>query len=170
VTTDPKGASSGRPPVNPPGMKLQPVEGIADIEDPVGSPDSWGPATRDFLVFEGKLFVDGFLDFVMAPVAALMFLIDLISGDRSGRRFYGLLRRGRRFEHWLRLYRPSSRSGPPKDNLGEAGLAGADHLVAKIEGMVREQELPEAYRVRLRAVADRARALKGTSRTEDRDD
>jgi len=141
-------------------MELQTTESVSERADHVPGPESWAQVTKDFLVFEGKLVLDGFLDLVSAPVAALMFMMDLISGDRSGRRFYAYLRRGRRIEQWMRLYRPSSRAGPPKEKLTEAGLASADHLVAKIEGMVREQELPEAYRARLRAIADRARALK----------
>ena len=124
---------------------------------PAEMPEGWGQLTKDFLVFEGKLLLDGFIDLVMTTLAAVAYVFDLITGDRSGRRFYGLLRSGRRLEHWMRLYRPSSRAGPPKDRLADAGLTSADHLIAKIEGMVREQELPEAYRERLRNLATKAR-------------
>ncbi len=109
-------------------------------------------------MFEAKLLLDGLIDVVMAPVAAAAYFLDLVLGDRTGRRFYPLLRVGRRLESWLRLYRPSSRAGAPKETLAEAGLTSADQLLAKIEGMIKEQELPEVYRERLRELTDRARA------------
>lgn len=123
----------------------------------VAAPDSWAPLTKDFLVFEAKLLLDGLVDLVMAPLAAVAFAIDVVTGDRSGRRFQRLLRIGRRLENWVRLYRPSSRAGPTKDTLAAAGLTSADQLIAKIEVMLKEQELPETYRERLRELAEKAR-------------
>jgi hypothetical protein len=106
--------------------------------------------TRDFLIFELKLVLDGFVDFIMTPIAAVVYLVDMVwGGERRGRWFYPLLRFGERWDLWLNLYRPSKDAELSKEGLFAAGAAGADTLIGQLERLVREGDIPEATRRRL---------------------
>ena len=134
---------------------------------PRPEPTTWGPLTKDFLVFEAKLLLDGLIDLAMTTVAAAAFLFDILSGSKAGARFYRLLGAGRRLERWVGLYEPSTRTETPKEGLARASLTSADHMIAKIEGMMREKDLPEQYRQRLKELADKARDRRAPGGGED---
>jgi hypothetical protein len=112
--------------------------------------------TRDFLIFELKLLLDGFVDLVMTPIAALVYLVDMIwGGPRRGRWFYPLLRMGERWDLWLNLYRPSTDAELSDEGLFAAGAAGADTLIGQLERLLRDGNIPEATRRRLDEWTDR---------------
>jgi len=105
---------------------------------------------RDFLIFELKLILDGAMDLVLAPIGALLFVADLVvGGPYLGRRFYRLLRFGEKWDLWLNLYRPSRSDDVDGQGLFQAGAQGADSLIGKVEALLKDQRLPEAYRARL---------------------
>ncbi len=73
------------------------------------TPEPTGPsktvATRDFVVFQIKLAVDGVKDLLVFNLSIVAILIDLIvGGRRSPRWFYGVVRASRNFDAWLRLH------------------------------------------------------------------
>lgn len=60
---------------------------------------------RDVLIFQGKLWLEGFKDVVLIPLSLGAALIDLIFlRSRRGRALYGVMRFGDRFERWVNLY------------------------------------------------------------------
>jgi len=140
-----------------------------------GAEDASGPATltRDFLVFEGKVLLNGLTDLVMAPLAALAFFLDIVStGGRTGTRFYGLLRMGRRWDAWLRLFRPVRQPDVEATSLASASTRGADHLIAHLETMARAGEMPEPVKRRLEALTrrlDKATGSHPTPRKQEHD-
>lgn len=91
------------------------------------------PVLRDVLVFQGKLLVDGLRDLVLSPVSLLAALVDLIvPGDDGGKRFYAVVRFGRRTEAWINLFGAADRGNPDVDP------QGVDVLVAELENIVRD--------------------------------
>ena len=96
---------------------------------------------RALLVFEAKLAIDGLKDFVLAPLAALAFLLDM-KRARTGEEweaFERVLLLGERFERWLALYGiPGREPLDPDDpeDLNRGGIldeGGSDVLLDSIE-------------------------------------
>ena len=66
---------------------------------------SRGRLFRAAIVFEIKLAVDGLKDIVLAPLAILGVVIDLLTGTgREGKQLRRVLLLGERYEGWLNLY------------------------------------------------------------------
>jgi len=68
-------------------------------------PPSRSKIIRDVLVFQVKLWLEGFKDFVLMPVSAGAALIDVVFRS-EGRRgaLYSVMKLGDRFERWVHLY------------------------------------------------------------------
>lgn len=143
----------------------------ADVPQPARG-RSRGRLLRDLLVFQGKLFVDGFRDLLLSPASLLLGLADLVAPSAPGPRFYRLLELGRRSDHWINLF---GAADPPASNAdGDAGDAtrNIDGLVDRFETTVRDQlrsgTLPAGAR---RALATRLASLRdrvGDGEPEDR--
>lgn len=119
---------------------------------------SRGALTRDFLIFELKLLLDGLVDLIMAPLGAVAFVSELLfPGSNFGRRFYGVLRMGERWDRWLSLYQPSQEAEQSPEGLIGASSIGADSLIGKIEEMIRQGRLPESAREIFERVPTRRR-------------
>ena len=60
---------------------------------------------RDVLIFQAKLWLEGFKDIVLMPLSLGAALIDLVF-RRTGNRdtLYAVMRMGDRFERWVHLY------------------------------------------------------------------
>ncbi|MEZ4414334.1 MAG: zinc ribbon domain-containing protein [Gemmatimonadota bacterium] len=115
---------------------------------------SRGVLVRDFLVFELKLILDGAMDVILGPIAAVVFFLDLVAGGpHLGRRFYRVLRFGERWDLWLSLYRSSQEAEQRPDGLFQAGAHSADSLIGAVEELMRDPGLPERYRKRLQGWA-----------------
>jgi hypothetical protein len=69
------------------------------------SSDSRRDILRDLIVFQVKLWLEGFKDVALMPLALGAALIDLVfrSGSRRGT-LYAVMRLGDRFERWVDLY------------------------------------------------------------------
>lgn len=91
---------------------------VAEDTVAVGDTDvSVGRLLRDFIAFELKLLVDGFKDVMLAQLALLITVIELLFlRGRRGRLFYGLMTIGARFDRWLGLYEPHSGATPLEDS------------------------------------------------------
>ena len=89
---------------------------------------SRGRLFRAAIVFEIKLAIDGLKDIVLAPLAMLGAVIDILTGTgREARQFRRVLRLGERYESWLNLY--GSR-GAQSSMLAEGG---SDVLMDEVE-------------------------------------
>ena len=94
--------------------------------------DRW-QTFRDVLLFQGKLLVDGLRDILLSPVSIMAALIDLIvPGDDKGRRFYAVVRFGRRTEGWINLFGAADRHDPEKR------MTGVDAIADELEAMIRD--------------------------------
>lgn len=92
---------------------------------------------RDLVIFQLKLFMDGVADFIIAQVALLAVLSDLLfPTDRKGKRFYWVMARAERFDRWLSLYGAADRADSEEDGLFGASQAGSDTLLGKLEALV----------------------------------
>lgn len=95
-------------------------------------PDRW-TLIRDTAVFQLKLAVDGFRDFLLMPVSFGAAVLDLLGvGPRAGRQFYDLLKAGQKTEHWINLFGAAEHAEP----LPVASRPGIDSLVQKMEHLV----------------------------------
>jgi hypothetical protein len=99
--------------------------------------------TRDFLIFQLKLVLDGAKDVVVFWLALGAYVIDLIRGRGKKRRvFYTVLRLSERFDLWLNLHGIAQRLENTEDGLFGASKAGSDTLVGQVEQMVRGGDTP----------------------------
>jgi hypothetical protein len=100
-------------------------------------------ASRDFLIFCAKLWIDAAKDTVLLFAAILSFSTDLIFRREGERRlFYKTMRVGEKFDHWLNLHGAVKRADPTKDGLFGASKAGSDNLLGKMEMIVRGGDEP----------------------------
>ncbi|MGD9388267.1 MAG: hypothetical protein PVI87_08585 [Gammaproteobacteria bacterium] len=108
------------------------------------------PVLHDVIVFQFKLIVDGLRDLLISPVSVFAALIDLlVPGDDGGKRFYAVVRYGRRTEQWINLFGAADQPGPAGDP------AGMDVIIADLEEMVRDPARREEARARAQALVDR---------------
>lgn len=92
---------------------------------------------RDLAIFQLKLFLDGLADLIIAQVALVAVLADLLfPSDRKGRRFYWVMSRAERFDRWLSLYGAADLADTDEDGLFGASQAGSDTLLGKLEAVV----------------------------------
>jgi hypothetical protein len=113
------------------------------------------PVLRDVIVFQAKLLVDGLRDVLLSPVSIFAALIDLlVPGDDGGKRFYGVVRFGRRTERWINLFGAADRPDP------EAPPAGIDILLEQLEGLMRDPERRDEARARAQALVERLKGVR----------
>lgn len=81
---------------------------------------------RDVLIFQAKLWLEGFKDFVLMPLSLGAAVIDLVF-HRSGQQgtLYSVMRMGDRFEQWVHLYAALESD----DGGGESDLRSLDQLL-----------------------------------------
>lgn len=92
---------------------------------------------RDFLIFQIKLFLDGFKDAVVFPISAVLIVLELLfGGQRRGRTFYALMGACESFDRWLNLHGAARRAGFDREGLFGGSEPGDGTLVGEIEGMV----------------------------------
>jgi hypothetical protein len=92
---------------------------------------------RDLIIFQIKLLLDGVADVVIAQIAVLAVLVDLLfPAERKGKRFYAVMARAERFDRWLSLYGSVEAADLDDDGLFGASQAGADTLLGRLEALV----------------------------------
>lgn len=95
---------------------------------------------RDFLIFQLKLWLDGFKDITVIALSSGAMLLDFIAGrGRRPRLFYSVVRASERFDRWLNLHAAVERmeEGEDHDGLFGASEAGSDSLLGQIEKLAR---------------------------------
>lgn len=114
------------------------------------------PVFRDVIVFQAKLLVDGLRDLLLSPISLFAALIDLVvPGDDGGRRFYGVVRFGRRTEEWINLFGAADRLEPG------AAPHGVDVLLAELESMMRDPARRDEAKARVHSLIERLRMGSG---------
>lgn len=112
---------------------------------------------RDVVVFQVKLVVDGLRDLLLSPLSIGAALIDLlIPGDDGGKRFYSVVRFGRRTEQWINLFGAADAIDP------EASPQGVDVLLNELEALVRDPQRRDEARAQAQALLERLRQSRGT--------
>lgn len=102
------------------------------------------------MVFQGKLVVDGLRDVILSPISIVAALTDLaMPGDDRGRRFYAVVKFGRRTEGWINLFGAADRHEPDFDP------QGIDAVVEELERLVRDPARREDVRERARHILQR---------------
>jgi hypothetical protein len=115
------------------------------------------PVFRDVVVFQAKLLVDGLRDLLISPVSVLAALVDLlIPGDDGGKRFYAVVRFGRRTEEWINLFGAAGPEGP------KSAPTGLDVLFNELEEKLRDPELREQALTRAHALAEHLKRRSGS--------
>lgn len=112
---------------------------------------------RDVVVFQVKLVVDGLRDVLLSPLSIFAALLDLLNpGDDGGKRFYSVVRFGRRTEQWINLFGAADAIDP------EAAPQGVDVLLNDLEALVRDPQRRDEARAQAEALLDRLRQSRGT--------
>jgi hypothetical protein len=113
------------------------------------------PVFRDVLVFQVKLLVDGLRDLLLSPVSIFAALIDLlVPGDDGGKRFYAVVRFGRRTERWINLFGAADRYDP------DVSPKGVDVLLEELEGLMRDPQRRDEARARAQVLVARLKRAK----------
>jgi hypothetical protein len=108
------------------------------------------PVLRDVVVFQGKLLIDGLRDLLLSPVSIFAALIDLlVPGDDGGKRFYGVVRFGRRTERWINLFGAADPRDPDKPP------SAVDALLDELEVLMRDPKRRDEARARAAALVAR---------------
>jgi hypothetical protein len=111
---------------------------------------------RDIVVFQAKLLVDGLRDLLLSPLSIGAALIDLlIPGDDGGKRFYAVVRFGRRTERWINLFGAADRRDP------DVSPQGADALLNEIEAFLRDPNWRDTAKADVQALVERLRRGRG---------
>lgn len=104
-----------------------------------------GVTLRDFGIFQLKLFLDGFKDFVAIWLSVGAIALDLLAGrGKRPRLFYSVVRASERFDRWINLHSviETMDESETEDGLFGASRAGDDTLVGRIEALVRGGDEP----------------------------
>jgi hypothetical protein len=113
------------------------------------------PVFRDVVVFQAKLLVDGLRDLMLSPLSVLAALVDLlVPGDDGGKRFYAVVRFGKRTEQWINLFGASDRNDP------EVPSKGVDVLLEELEGLMRDPKRRDEAKGRLEALVARLKGMR----------
>lgn len=103
---------------------------------------------RDFLIFQLKLYLDGFLDISLAILSAVAFVLDLFFGGRRKRLFYKVMKLGERLDLWLNLHGAIARGEGSRDGLFGGSKAGSNTMLGQLEQAVRGGDEPRRKRQR----------------------
>lgn len=106
---------------------------------------SRGVTLRDFGIFQLKLILDGFKDFVAIWLSVGAIVLDLLAGrGKRPRLFYSVVRASERFDRWINLHGvvETMDESETEDGLFGASRAGDDTLVGQIEALFRGGDEP----------------------------
>lgn len=91
---------------------------------------------RDVVIFQAKLWLEGFKDVALMPLSFGAAVLDFVFGSST---LYGVMKLGDRFERWIHLY---GALGDEAEAEGPAGdLRSLDHLLNEAADGIEEQAL-----------------------------
>lgn len=83
---------------------------------------------REVLIFQVKLWLEGFKDFVLMPLSLGAALLDVVFHGSDRRTLHSVMRMGNRFEQWVHLYASLEESTREKGET-ESTPRSLDHLL-----------------------------------------
>ena len=105
-----------------------PENGNGDDDD---AREIW-PQLRMLLVFQFKLYIDALRDLLMSPLSVVVFIIDVIQGNRGeSSLFEALLKFGRRTEKAINLF--------GQHDVNDENYRGIDSVLMQVEDAVRRE-------------------------------
>ena len=103
---------------------------------------------RDFLIFQVKLWLDGFKDLLMIQLSLVAVVVDLFFGGTRKRLFYKVIELGERIDLWLNLHGALSRGDETGDGLFGSSRAGTKTMLGQLEQAVRGGDEPRSRKKR----------------------
>ena len=101
--------------------------------------------TRDLLIFQIKLILDGAKDILLSPLSIGAAVLDMLfPGPRPGHRFYAVMRMGEKYDRWLSLFAAADKANALEDGLFGASRAGSPSMVGRLEQIIIGREEPGA--------------------------
>lgn len=94
---------------------------------------------RDVLIFQAKLWLEGFKDIALMPLSGGAAVIDFIFGSST---LYAVMRLGDRFERWIHLY--AALEEDPVDTMPHGNLRTLDNLLNEAADGIEEQASSES--------------------------
>ena len=94
---------------------------------------------RDVLIFQAKLWLEGFKDIALMPLSAGAAAIDFVFGSTT---LYGVMRVGDRFEKWVHLY--AALEEEPSETTSKGNLRTLDHLLNEAADGIEDQATNES--------------------------
>ena len=101
---------------------------------------------RDLLIFQLKLWMDGFKDILMIQLSIVAAVVDLVLGGRRQRLFYKVIRLSERIDLWLNLHGVLARGDTSDDGLFGASKAGSNTMLGQLEQLMRGGDEPRGGR------------------------
>ncbi|WP_103030039.1 hypothetical protein [Salinibacter altiplanensis] len=108
------------------------------MPEPAASPDtpSRSKIIRDAVIFQAKLWLEGFKDVLLVPLSFGAAVLDCVFGSST---LYAVMKLGDRFERWVHLYgalgEEAANEGPGED------LRSLDHLLNEAADGIEDQAL-----------------------------
>lgn len=123
---------------SPDSQQLPPGSSGANPEDRThgesSAPDKrtiW-PQFRRLLVFQLKLYIDALRDLIMSPMSVVVFLLDVIQGNKGDKAlFESLMQFGRKTERAINLF--------DQHDTDDENFRGVDSLLGQVEELVRKE-------------------------------
>lgn len=92
---------------------------------------------RDLMIFQLKLMLDSAKDIVLSPLAIIAAAADILfPTERTGKRFYMVMRIGERFDQYLSLFGAAENADAGDGGLFGASRAGSATMLGKLESIV----------------------------------
>ncbi len=116
-------------------MNGEPFESQPDPPPESGGIPPWLAATRDMLVFQGKLFLDWLRDLILAPTAVVALILGLVTRPNDpGYLFYRLMAWGRMSDRFIGLFSAGEQRTDSADSA--EGIPSLDELVGHLENVI----------------------------------
>ncbi len=97
-------------------------------------------AIRDILVFQLKLFVDGFRDLLLSPISLIVGLLGVLADrQRPARAFHDVLEWGKRSERWINLFGALPRRRQLSASMAASRFKDMDDIVNDLERRIIEE-------------------------------
>jgi len=100
---------------------------MSDAVPPEDESTSRTKILRDVLIFQAKLWLEGFKDFVLMPLSMGAAVIDVVFRGSGRGALYSVMRLGDRFERWVHLY--AALEDDPAAKTPKGNLRTLDHLL-----------------------------------------
>ena len=110
------------------------------MEEATSKNERW-PLIRQAIVFQFKLGLDALRDILMSPVSIVLVVIDTVMASQHRQSYFlGLMRLGKRTDHWINLFGGSLSKEETSSN-EETVNNNVDYWFSRIEAVIKEQQV-----------------------------